>query len=344
MTLSNAASRLQRGFPHAIDVIVPCHDEEKALPISTPAILGFLSEIIAENRAECRLRIILVDDGSRDRTWETICAQTRKHPEVTGVKLARNYGHQSALLAGMAQASADVTISIDADLQDDLTAMAEMIGRYREGADIVFGVREERSTDTLFKRMTAGAFYRFMTALGVELVHNHADYRLMSQKALQALRHYDEANLFLRGIVSTIGFETAVVSYARTPRIAGTTSYTLRKMISLALTGLLAFSTVPLRLIAIIGLISSIGSLGIAIWVMASAIFRRAYIVPGWASILLPISLLASLQLLSVGVIGEYIGRIYIEVKRRPRFLVDRIVAGSEASAEFGPLPEKLQR
>jgi len=334
MTSPDALGSRLREFPSSIDVVVPAHNEEKTLPISTPSIVEFLRKAIAANRASCRLRVILVDDGSRDVTWEVICAETRRHPEVTGLKLARNYGHQSALLAGLSQSDADVAISIDADLQDDVGAMAQMIERYREGAEIVFGVRETRSSDTFFKRTTAAAFYRLMAVLGVELVHNHADYRLMSRKALQALMEYNEANLFLRGLVSSMGFATEIVSYARTPRVAGKTSYTPWKMMSLALTGLLAFSTAPLRLIVVAGLVSSLASLGVALWVIASAIFRSAYIVPGWASILLPISLFASLQMLTAGIIGEYIGRIYLEVKRRPRFYVDRIVAGSDEARE----------
>jgi glycosyltransferase involved in cell wall biosynthesis len=247
-----------------------------------------------------------------------------------GLKLARNCGHQSALLAGLNQSDAEATISIDCDLQDDVDAMGPMIDRYREGAEIVFGVRDDRSSDGLFKRATATAFYRGMAALGVELVHNHADYRLMSRKAVSAHRRYEEANLFLRGLVSTMGFATATVAYRRTPRVAGRTSYTVWKMLSLALTGLVAFSTAPLRLIALAGFVSSLVSLGVAVWVIASAIFLRAYIVPGWASILLPISLFASLQMLTAGIVGEYVGRIYLEVKRRPRYLVDCV------TAEFG--------
>jgi glycosyltransferase involved in cell wall biosynthesis len=254
---------------------------------------------------------------------------------VVGLKLAKNYGHQNALLAGIGQSDAEVLITIDADLQDDLTAVAPMIERYREGADIVFGVREQRSTDALFKRSTAEAFYKIMNVLGVGLVHNHADYRLMSRKAVQALRQYEEANLFLRGLVSTMGFTTAVVRYTRAPRLGGETSYTLRRMIGLAVTGLLAFSTAPLRLIAVIGLISSIISLGVAVWVVGSLVFLREYVVPGWASILLPMSLFTSLQMLSAGIIGEYVGRIYLEVKRRPRYHVDQMIVG-------GPKPTSL--
>jgi polyisoprenyl-phosphate glycosyltransferase len=348
MTLSDAQTSRLRVFPASIDVVVPSYNEEKTLPISTPSIIEFLHKVVAANNTNCQLRVILVDDGSRDMTWEVICAETRRHPEVTGLKLARNYGHQSALLAGLTQSDADVAISIDADLQDDLGAMAQMIERYREGAEIVFGVRENRSSDTLFKRATAAAFYRLMAALGVQLVHNHADYRLMSRKALLALREHDEANLFLRGLVSTMGFATQIVPYARTPRIAGETSYTVSKMMSLALTGLLAFSTAPLRLIAVVGLVSSLVSLGVALWVTSLAIFRSAYIVPGWASILLPTSLFASLQLLTAGIIGEYVGRIYLEVKRRPRFFVDRIVTGSEqvkdAAVQWSQLRAQLNR
>jgi polyisoprenyl-phosphate glycosyltransferase len=328
-----------RAFPSSIDVIAPCHDEEKTLPLSIPAIVGTLRGVIAANHACCRLRVMLVDDGSRDRTWSVICSQTRMYSEVVGLKLARNYGHQSALIAGLGQSDAEAAISIDADLQDDLGAMGPMIDHYRAGAEIVFGVRDDRSSDSLFKRATASAFYRGMAALGVPLVHNHADYRLMSRKAVSALRRYEEANLFLRGLVSTMGFATATVSYARKPRLAGRTSYTVWKMLGLGLTGLVAFSTAPLRLIAIVGFVSSLVSLGIAAWVLASAIFLRAYIVPGWASILLPISLFASLQMLTAGIVGEYVGRIYLEVKRRPRFLVDCVTAEAGALDEPSEAP-----
>lgn len=334
MTLPEASATSRRNFPASIDIVIPSYNEAATLPITAPAIIEFLQMVIASEGASCRLRLILVDDGSRDETWATICGLTREFPEVTGLKLARNYGHQNALLAGLAHANAEVTISIDADLQDDLAAMGSMIERYCEGAEIVFGVREERTADRLFKRATAVGFYRFMKAIKIDLVHNHADYRLMSRKAIEALMRHDEANLFLRGLISTMGFSTAVVTYDRAPRIAGETSYTLRKMIGLALTGLLAFSTIPLRLIAITGLIASLISLCVAFWVIASTIFNRAYIVPGWASILLPISLFASLQMLSAGIIGEYVGRIYLEVKRRPRFLVDRVESGAETSNE----------
>lgn len=328
MTSSDASSR-RRSFPTSIDIVVPAHNESSTLPISAPAIITFLRDFCTAAGAPCRVRLILVDDGSRDTTWETIAALTQTHHEVTGVKLARNFGHQAALLAGLVQSVGDVVISIDADLQDDLTAMAQMIERYRDGAEIVFGVREQRQTDTFFKRATAKGFYRFMTAVGIELVHDHADYRLMSRKAIEALLQYNETNLFLRGLVSTMGFPTAVATYTRAPRVAGETSYTLRKMLSLALTGLFAFSSFPLRVIAILGLVASAISLGVAFWVIASVIFDHAYIVPGWASLLMPLSLFASLQLLSAGIIGEYVGRIYLEVKRRPRFLVDRIETGA---------------
>jgi glycosyltransferase involved in cell wall biosynthesis len=336
MTSSEGPATSRRKFPASIDIVIPCYNETATLPITAPAIIEFLQMVIASEGASCRLRLILVDDGSRDETWETICGLTREFPEVTGLKLARNYGHQNALLAGLAHSDADVTISIDADLQDDLAAMGKMIDRYRDGAEIVFGVRAERTTDSLFKRATAIGFYRFMKAIKIDLVHNHADYRLMSRKAIQALMMHDEANLFLRGLISTMGFSTTTVTYARTPRIAGETSYTLRKMIGLALTGLLAFSSIPLRLIAITGFFASLVSLGVAFWVIASTIFDRSYIVPGWASILLPISLFASLQMLSAGIIGEYVGRIYLEVKRRPRFLVDHVESAGQRDQPDG--------
>ena len=334
---------LSRAFPPSIDIVVPCYDEAAALPISTRTIVEFVRLVIAKNGfGDCKLRILLVDDGSRDLTWDVICDQARRYPEVTGVRLARNYGHQNALLAGLSHAGADVVISLDADLQDDPKAMEAMVEQYRSGAEIVFGVREQRATDTVFKRATAVSFYRIMNVIGVRLIHNHADYRLMSRKALQALLRYDEINLFLRGVIPTLGFRTAIVTYARTARVAGETSYSVRKMVSLALTGLLAFSSLPLRLIAIAGLVASLTSLGVAFWVVFAALFESTHNVPGWASVLLPMSLFGSLQLLSAGIIGEYIGRIYLEVKRRPRFIIDDIIEGcqferSEVAQELVP-------
>ncbi|WP_294534563.1 glycosyltransferase [uncultured Rhodoblastus sp.] len=318
-----------RAFPGSIDIVVPCHNEAEALPLSTPTVIDLMRSLIARNGAnDCRLRLVLVDDGSRDRTWEVIKDQARQFPEVTGIKLARNFGHQNALLGGLSRANAEVVISLDADLQDDPKAMEAMIEKYRHGAEIVFGVREERATDTVFKRSTAVGFYRIMNALGINLVHNHADYRLMSRKALRVLLEYNEVNLFLRGVVASMGFKTAIVEYARSSRVAGSTSYNIAKMLGLALTGLLSFSSLPLRMIAVAGFFASLLSLFIALWVLFSALFERQYIVPGWASLLLPISLFGSLQLLSAGIIGEYIGRIYLEVKRRPRFILDDVVDG----------------
>ena len=331
---------LLRAFPRSIDIVIPCYDEAVALPKSTPTIIDFMRSVIAKNGAgECNLRILLVDDGSRDHTWEVICDLARRYPEVTGLKLARNYGHQNALLAGLSHAAAVVVISLDADLQDDPKAMEAMIAQYRSGAEIVFGVREQRATDTVFKRATAIGFYRVMNLIGIRLIHNHADYRLMSQKALQALLRYDETNLFLRGVIPTLGFRTGIVKYTRRARVAGETAYSVRKMMSLAVTGLLSFSSLPLHLIAIAGVFTSLTSLAIAFWVLFSALLDSKYIAPGWASVLLPMTLFGSVQLLSVGIIGEYIGRIYLEVKRRPRFIVDVVVEGcpfeqSEAAQE----------
>ena len=329
MIPSGSDRALLRAFPLSIDIVVPCYDEAAALPISTPTIIDFMRSAIAKNGAgDCKLRVLLVDDGSRDHTWDVICDQAQRDSEVVGIRLARNYGHQNALLAGLSHAAAVVVISLDADLQDDPKAMEAMIEQYRNGAEIVFGVRERRTTDTVLKQVTAIGFYRIMNMIGVRLIYNHADYRLMSQKALQALLRYDEVNLFLRGVVPTLGFRTAIVSYARTARVAGGSSYSLRKMVSLALTGLLSFSSLPLRLIAVAGFVASLTSLGIAFWVLFSALCEFKHNVPGWALVLLPMSLFGSLQLLSAGIIGEYIGRIYLEVKRRPRFIIDDIVEG----------------
>jgi polyisoprenyl-phosphate glycosyltransferase len=328
-----------RQFPASIDIVIPCHNEAESLPISVERIVSYMRMLTkASNKPNSQFRVVLVDDGSSDRTWAVICAQSIAYSEVAGIKLARNYGHQHAVLAGLDNSHAEAVISLDADLQDDLTAIKPMVDRYMDGADVVLGVREDRRSDTIFKRAFAGGFYRLMAAMGIKLVDNHADFRLLSRKALMALLQHHEVNLFLRGIVTSLGFQTATVPYARARRIAGKSSYTFGRMLGLAVTGITAFSSAPLRLIALAGLLSSLVSLGVAGWVTYVALVHPEFVIPGWASLLLPISLSASLQLLSAGIIGEYVGRIYLEVKRRPRFLVDQMVEKSmpRESASYG--------
>lgn len=289
-------------------------------------MIEYMRSLLELSGNASRVRVVLVDDGSSDATWNVIQQLSIDYPEVVGVKLARNYGHQNALLAGLTQSAADVTISLDADLQDDLSAIEEMLQAYGNGADIVFGVRDDRSSDTFFKRQTALGYYRLMAAMGVDIVHNHADYRLMSHRAIQALLSYKEANLFLRGIVSSMGYNTAVVKYSRASRIAGETSYTLKKMLGLALTGIISFSSLPLRCIAILGVLSSLLALFMGVWVLGVVVVGAG--IPGWASVALPISLFSSLQLLSLAIVGEYVGAIYREVKGRPRYFLDKTFEG----------------
>jgi glycosyltransferase involved in cell wall biosynthesis len=250
----------------------------------------------------------------------------QSHPgRIAGLRLSRNVGHQHALLAGLSIAPGDALISLDADLQDDLAVIPQMLDHYQAGNDIVYGVRGQRPTDTALKRMTATAFYRLMRRLGVDVINNHADYRLMSRRAVEILRQYDEVNLFLRGIVRLIGLRSAQVFYDRGERAAGSTKYSLSRMSALALDGITSFSAVPLRVISILGLLTSLFALAVSIWVLVVALTKPSA-VPGWASTVLPITFIGGVQILSIGVLGEYIGKIYMETKRRPRFIVDRSV------------------
>ncbi|MEA2741063.1 MAG: polyisoprenyl-phosphate glycosyltransferase, partial [Acetobacteraceae bacterium] len=266
-----------------------------------------------------------VDDGSRDRTWDLISALRTARPDrFHGIKLSRNCGHQIALLAGLRNAPGDALISIDADLQDDVEVIPAMLEEFRLGHDVVFGVRRGRQTDTLFKRYTARAYYRVLAALGVEIVLDHADFRLMSRRALEALERYREVNVFLRALVPLLGFKTTNVYYERAPRFAGVSKYPFGRMMALALEGITSFSVRPLRLIAYTGLIMSLISFFIGVWAMYIVLFTHRG-VPGWASIVVPIAFVGGLQLASLGVIGEYIGKIYMEVKRRPLFEIEEV-------------------
>jgi glycosyltransferase involved in cell wall biosynthesis len=270
--------------------------------------------------------VLFVDDGSTDRTWTLIEALARANPgRIAGLRLARNVGHQHALLAGLSTAPGDVLISLDADLQDDLAVIPQMLDYYLQGHDIVYGVRGLRPTDTRLKRMTAAGFYGLMRRLGVDVIDNHADFRLMSRRAIEMLRQYGEVNLFLRGIVRLIGLRSAQVFYDRGERAAGSTKYSLSRMSALALDGITSFSAVPLRVISILGLLTSLFALAVSIWVLVVALTKPSA-VPGWASTVLPITFIGGVQILSIGVLGEYIGKIYMETKRRPRFIVDRSV------------------
>lgn len=293
------------------------------LPHTVPALKSCLDVLVArEDLAISRFQLILVDDGSSDDTWEQIQGFA-KNDGAKGVKLSRNFGHQSAILAGLAAADADVVLTIDCDLQDDIGAIADMLRAFENGADMALGVRKARAKDSFVKRHTAQAFYKLMNLMGAEIVADHADFRLMSRRALKALLVHEEANLFLRGIIPSLGFKTTIIRYERQARDYGGTRYTPGKMLSLALSGITAFSTVPLRLIAVLGVLVFLASIVLSLWFLSVRLFDSSQTVPGWASTVLPILGLGGLQIFCMGVIGEYVGRIYLEVKRRPRFIVE---------------------
>jgi len=310
----------------AVTFVVPCHNEELVVEATAGQLLELIEQQRDIGRCGPRSLVLFVDDGSTDRTWALIEQLARAHPgHIAGLLLSRNVGHQHALLAGLTIAPGDVLISIDADLQDDLTVIPQMLDYYQQGHDIVYGVRGLRPSDTRLKRMTAAGFYGLMRRLGVDVIDNHADYRLMSRRAVEILRQYGEVNLFLRGIVRLIGLRSAEVFYGRRERRAGSTKYSLSRMSALAIDGITSFSAVPLRVISILGLLTSLFALAVSIWVLVVALTKPSA-VPGWASTVLPITFIGGVQILSIGVLGEYVGKIYMETKRRPRFIVDRAV------------------
>ena len=302
-------------------IVVPCYNEQAVLPETIRRLGILLDELVGAGKIGADSGAWMVDDGSRDQTWATIAEAAAADARFHGVRLSRNRGHQNALLAGLEVAQGDAIVSIDADLQDDLGVIGKMIDLHAAGVDIVYGVRQSRGSDTVFKRMTATGYYRILASLGVQIVYNHADYRLMSRRALEALARYSEVNMFLRGIVPQLGFATATVHYDRSERFAGESKYPLPKMLALALDGITSFSVIPLRLIAGLGIAVCLFSVLAIGWVLFGKIVRHD-VVPGWASSVIPIYLLGGVQLFSIGVIGEYVGKIYLETKRRPRFFI----------------------
>jgi len=314
----------------ALSIVVPCYNEQDALPETSRQLLALRDRMVAAGKISAASRIVFVDDGSRDRTWPMIEEYAAAGLPVVGVKLSRNRGHQNALLAGLFAARGDAVVSVDADLQDDIEAIETMVDRFHEGFEVIYGVRSSRQTDTAFKRLTARGFYLLMERLGAQTVREHADYRLMSRRAVEALREFGETNLYLRGIIPLLGFRSTKVEYARRARIAGESKYPLRRMLGLALNAVTSFSVVPLRLISLLGLLVFVASFGVLGWVLWVALFTTKA-VPGWASITLPIYFLGGIQLLSLGVIGEYLGKLYVESKRRPRFFIERIVGEQDA-------------
>lgn len=306
-----------------LSLVVPCFNEEAVLDDTSRRLEQLVDELSHRKIVTSDSQIIFVDDGSRDATWtkiEQLCSRSR---QFAGLKLSRNRGHQNAVLAGLLAAPGDVVISIDADLQDDLRAVETMLAEYRAGADIVYGVRSDRTSDSWFKRTTAEGYYSLLGAMGVDIVHNHADYRLLSRRALDALESYNEVNLFLRGIIPQLGFRTAVVPYVRGERLAGETKYPLRRMLALGFEGITSFSVRPLRWIGIFGAAVSALSFVAGLWSLA--MFLSGQTLPGWASTAIPLFFMGGVQLLSIGIIGEYLGRVYLETKARPRYHVEEV-------------------
>lgn len=305
-------------------VVIPCYNEEEVLPETSRRLTRKMADLTAKGLITPDSRVLLVNDGSRDRTWELIEALHKENPLFEGVKLSRNRGHQNALLAGLmtARGRCDVSISMDADLQDDMDAMDRFLEKYNEGCDIVYGVRNKRETDTVFKRETALMFYRLMRAMGADITFNHADYRLMSNRALNGLAQFSEVNLFLRGLAPLVGYQSDVVTYDRSERFAGESKYPLKKMLAFAIDGITSFSIKPLRLITSVGLVIFVVSLFMLLYALISWV--GGHTVTGWTSTLASIWMIGGIQLLSLGIIGEYVGKIYNETKHRPRFIIER--------------------
>lgn len=311
-------------------IVVPCYNEEEILPYSIEKLTGVIKNLIKKSKIASNSGILFVNDGSRDKTWEIIQNEYAKNPYVYGLGLAGNVGHQNALFAGLQTAAeiCDFSISIDADLQDDIEVIEQMVDEYLSGADIVYGVRSERKTDTFFKRFTAQSFYRIMEMMGVKTVYNHADFRLMSARAMKQLGQYKERNLFLRGMVPLIGYKTATVTYARKERLAGESKYPLKKMLSFAWDGITSFSIKPISMIMAFGGVIVACSVIAFIYTLVS--YFMGHVSPGWSSLMISIWFLGGVQLLFIGVVGQYVGKTYIESKERPRYNVEKFLNHEE--------------
>lgn len=303
-------------------IVIPCYNEEKVLPITHKMFLDELNELIKKEKISADSKIVFVDDGSRDETWKIICVLSEQHGSIEGIQQSRNRGHQNAVLMGMLDSrdKCDICITIDCDGQDDITAIEQMVDKYHEGYEVVYGVRDNRDTDTLFKKYTAQGFYTLLKKMGVDVVYNHADYRLMSKSALDGLSQFKEVNLFLRGLIPLVGFKNTSVYYKRNERLAGESHYPLKKMLALAIDGITSLSTTPLSIITFLGLLISFLSFCFIIWVCIG--YFSGNTMSGWASLVSVICLLCGFQLISIGIIGEYIGKIYMEVKGRPRYII----------------------
>lgn len=307
-------------------IVIPCYNEEKVLPITCEMFLNKLNELIEKNRIASDSKIMFVNDGSKDKTWEIITELSKKDSHYIGICQSRNRGHQNAVLAGLMEAKdvCDITISIDCDGQDDINAMDQMVEEYWNGCEIVYGVRSKRDTDTWFKRTTAESFYKVLNHMGVETVYNHADYRLVSSRVLKEFANFKEVNLFLRGMFPLVGFKSTYVYYERHERIAGESHYPLSKMLGLAFDGITSLSIKPIRMITALGMLVSVLSFVGVVWSVVIGLMGKG--IAGWASLLSAICFIGGIQLLSLGVLGEYIGKIYMEVKARPRYIISERV------------------
>lgn len=311
-------------------LVIPCYNEEEVLPETSKQLLAKMNSLIKSDKISDRSRIVFVNDGSKDRTWEMITKLHEKNKIFQGICLSRNRGHQNALLAGLmtVKEHCDMAISLDADLQDDIDAIDMMVEKYYEGNDIVYGVRNARETDTFFKKTTAEGYYKVMKLLGADIVFNHADYRLMSKRALDGLESFGEVNMFLRGVVPMIGYKSDVVYYARKERFAGTSKYPLKKMLSFAWEGITSLSIKPISLITRLGILIFLVSIGVLIYS-----FIRHFMgdtITGWTSLIVSIWAIGGIQLVAIGIIGQYIGKVYLETKRRPKFIIDKYLSDSD--------------
>ncbi|NOZ84089.1 MAG: glycosyltransferase family 2 protein [Epsilonproteobacteria bacterium] len=305
-----------------LGIVVPCYNEEDVLEETSNRLFSLLIGLIEKGKIENDSRIYFVDDGSRDKTWTLIKESCARDQHFCGIKLAKNRGHQNALLAGLFMARGDALITIDADLQDDIFIVEAMVEAYLNDFDIVYGVRKKRQVDNFFKRFTAELFYKIIRMLtGSDSIDNHADFRLMSRRAIENLKQYKEVNLYLRGLVPLLGFNSKIVYYDREKRYSGESKYPIRRMISLALDAVTSFSVIPLRIITLIGFLTFLGSMSITLWVLWTKYFTN-FAIPGWASTVLPMYFLGGVQILCIGVLGEYMGKIYSEVKARPRYII----------------------
>ena len=318
-------------------IVIPCYNEQEVLPITAPMFLQKINDLAAAGKISPDSRVLFVNDGSKDRTWEIICELAARDPHYAGICQSRNRGHQNAVLAGLMEAKSrcDITISIDCDGQDDINAMDAMVDAYRDGCDVVYGVRSKRETDTFFKRFTAESFYKILNAMGAEVVFNHADYRLMSARVLEEFARFREVNLFLRGMVPLVGFKSTCVTYERHERMAGESHYPLSKMLALAFDGITSLSIKPIRFITGFGVFVALVSFIGVLWAVIEAALGLT--VSGWASMTSIICFVSGVQLICLGVIGEYIGKIYLESKHRPRYII------SDSTPNFGEIKEDAQ-